>query len=243
MKNKKLSLVVLCCLLLAGLMLLGFNRHAVADALQDLHGDRVFANYLFTENVISSSLRVQGDKLRINMAGGDGGFGMTSGVGIAAGKSVLQGVDWSPAIQIVGSPGTHIYGPLAFANNSGRGPGVAAENCIGLGTGKFNNGCSIEANSSDADGQLWLTAGLGAGSEGRVTMDFSQTWPSEAVCTLTLVDLQASWDTKATVKIIGTNLGNSRSSLTVAWNNGGVPLPDIGQGPGNGINYHCLALP
>src|SRR5712691_10423844 len=163
MKNKKLSLVVLCCLLLAGLMFLGFNRHAVADALQDLHGDHVFANYLFTENVISSSLRVQGDKLRINMAGGDGGFGMTSGVGIAAGKSVLQGVDWSPAIQIVGSPGTHIYGPLAFANNSGRGPGVQPENCIGLGVGAYNNGCDIEADSSDGDGQIWLTAGSGAG--------------------------------------------------------------------------------
>jgi hypothetical protein len=74
-------------------------------------------------------------------------------------------------------------------------------------------------------------------------MDFSQIWPSEVVCTLTLVDLQASWDPKATVKIIGTNLGTSRSSLTIAWSNAGVPMPDVGQGAGNGINYHCLALP
>ena len=243
MNNKKLGLFALCCLLMAGLMFLGFNRHAVADALQDSHGDHVFANYLFTQNVISSNLRVQGNQLRINMAGGDGGFGMTSGVGIAAGKSVLQGVDWSPAIQIVGSPGTHIYGPLAFANNSGRGPGVQPENCIGLGVGAYNNGCDIEADSSDGDGQIWLTAGAGAGAEGRMTMDFSQIWPSEVVCTLTLVDLQASWDPKATVKIIGTGLGNSRSSLTVAWNNGGIPMSDGAGGPGHGINYHCLALP
>src|SRR5438876_12259192 len=125
MNNKKMSLLVLCCLLL-GLILLGFNRHAVADALQDSHGDHVFANYLFTQNVISSNLRGQGNQLRINMAGGDGGVGMSSGVGIAAGKSLLQGGGWSPAVKIAGSPGNIIYGPLAFANNSGRGPGVAS---------------------------------------------------------------------------------------------------------------------
>jgi len=194
MKNKKLGLVVLCCLLLAGLMLLGFNGRAVANALQDLHGDHVFANFLFTQNVISSNLRVQGNQLRINMAGGDGGLGMRSGVGIAAGASVLQSGAWTPAVKIAASPGTLIYGPLAFANNSGRGPGVPAEDCIGLGTGKYKNGCGVAANSSDADGQIWLTAGVGAGPEGRMTMDFSQVWPSEVVCTLTLVDLQAPWD-------------------------------------------------
>jgi hypothetical protein len=125
MNNKKMSLLVLCCLLLAGLILLGFNRHAVADALQDLHADHLFANYFFTENVISPTLRVQGNQLRINMAGGDGGVGISSDVGIAAGKSLLQGGDWLPAIRIAGSPGTHIYGPLRLREQLGKRAGGA----------------------------------------------------------------------------------------------------------------------
>jgi hypothetical protein len=191
-------------------------------------------NSVITPAIVGTNLTVYSNHVAMNVAGGDGTVGMTSGVGIAGGNSVLQGTEWAPNVRLSASTGTQIYGPLAIANNSGQGPGAVTV-CTGLGSAD----CDVANYSSDADGQMWLTAGTGAASSGTMTFNFSQTWPATPICTLTLVDLYAAWNPGATVKIVG----NSQSSLTIAWSNNGVALPNGGGGPGNGVNYHCLALP
>jgi hypothetical protein len=220
--NKKNGLCfVLGGVLLASMALLGFSERAVADAWRNIYANNLFARYLFTGNI----------------TGGSGG--------------IQQGSQWIPGLKLTALPGTSIFGPVTVNNNSGRGPGVKVEDCTGLGTGPgntFQNGCDIKTYSSDSVGQIWLTGAADSSSQGTFTMYMGQTWPADAICTLTLIDLYARWDPKATARIIPdpcTKSGHScpQQTMTIAWSNNGVPLPYGFGGPGNGINYHCLALP
>ena len=228
MNKRKGLCFVLSGVLLASVALLGFSGPAVAEAWRDIYSNNLFAHYLFTGNIIAPLL---------NLTGGSG--------------SIPAGGQWSPSLNLISSPGSAIFGPLTLNNNSGHGPGVKIEDCTGLGSGPgntFQNGCDIKTYSSDEVGQIWLTAAAGSSSQGTFTMYMGQTWPADAICTLTLIDLQAAWDPQATAKIIPdpcTKSGHScpQQTMTIEWDNHGVPLPNGSGGPGNGINYHCLALP
>jgi hypothetical protein len=221
MNKSKVRSFMLCSLLLATVALLGFSGQPVAKTLQDIYANNLFTQYLLTGNI----------------TGGSGG--------------IQQGSQWIPGLKLTALPGTSIFGPLTVNNNSGRGPGVKVEDCTGLGSGPgntFQNGCDIKTYSSDSVGQIWLTGAAGSSSQGTFTMYMGQTWPEDAICTLTLIDLYAAWDPKATARIIPdpcTKSGHScpQETMTIAWDNNGVALPYGGGGPGNGINYHCLALP
>jgi hypothetical protein len=135
----------------------GFHGQAIAVAWRDIYANNLFAQYLYTGNISSPSLIV------------------TGGTG-----SIPSGSQWIPTLRLISSPGSAIYGPLTLNNNSGRGPGVKVEDCTGLGTGPgntFQNGCDIKTYSSDAVGQIWLTAAAGGSSaQGQMTMYMGQSW-------------------------------------------------------------------
>lgn len=174
-------------------------------------------------------------------------------IGLTDGSMLLDGRDggaiqvgtWTPEIKIESGPlGAGIYGHLVMLNY-GIGPSIDGTHCTGLNnSGGFNDGCDIANNSSDTEGEIWLTGGAsGTAAAGTAQVTFGGgAWPSIPYCYLTLVDEGAAWADGASARLIAPVGGQTKiQGFTVRWSNNGVNMPDGAGGPGVGIQYFCLA--